>query len=429
MSYPRPELMTSLSADPPAIPRMSFPDGFLWGASTAAHQVEGGNTRNDWWDFEHKPDSGCAEPSGDACDSFERWHDDLELVRAMGLGSYRFSLEWSRVEPADGEWSIAALDHYRRICAACCSMGIAPFVTFHHFTTPRWLAERGGWESPEAPERFARFCEKAVAHLGDLIGWACTINEPNVIAANGYYMGAFPPGLKDQLDAAMTVTANLIAAHQRAVEVLRRGPGNFPIGLGLAMADMQSLEGGEEVLAFTREVLEDGYLRATVNDDYVGVQCYTRMRFGPAGVIDPPPGARLTDMGNEYWPQVTDVTIRRAAELTAKPVLVTENGISTSDDAERIAFITEALAGVRRCLDDSIDVRGYFYWSLLDSFEWNNGYRLRYGLVSVDRATFERRPKPSSVWFGRVARSNTCPPMDRPVAGSARPAASPLSRG
>ena len=173
-----------------------FPEGFLWGTATAAHQIEGGNVNNDWWEWEHNPDSGCAESSGDACDSFHRWPEDIELVAAMGLGGYRFSLEWSRIEPAEGEFSLAALDHYRRMCAACREAGIAPVVTFHHFTTPTWLARRGGWEADDTPEVFARFVGKATAHLGDLIGWGCTINELNLIGAMGYGLGSSPPGYR-----------------------------------------------------------------------------------------------------------------------------------------------------------------------------------------------------------------------------------------
>ena len=130
---------------------LEFPDGFIWGAAGAAHQIEGGNTNNDWWDFEHAPDSRCAESSGDACDSYHRWHEDLALVEDMGLGAYRFSLEWSRIEPAEGEYSMAALDHYRRICAGCHERGIVPVVTFHHFTTPSWFAARGGFEAVGRP--------------------------------------------------------------------------------------------------------------------------------------------------------------------------------------------------------------------------------------------------------------------------------------
>jgi beta-glucosidase len=131
--------------------RLIFPEGFTWGVATAAHQIEGGNVNNDWWAWEHDPDSGTLAPSGDACDSFHRWREDVDLVASMGLSAYRFSLEWSRIEPAEGEFSLAALEHYRRMCAACHGHGIVPVVTFHHFTTPRWLTARGGWEAPDAP--------------------------------------------------------------------------------------------------------------------------------------------------------------------------------------------------------------------------------------------------------------------------------------
>ena len=394
------------------LPMVSFPDGFLWGTATAAHQVEGGNVNNDWWDWEHNPDSGCVDSSGDGCDSFHRWREDVDLVADLGLGAYRFSLEWSRIEPAEGEWSLAALDHYRRMCAACLGHGLQPVVTFHHFTTPRWLAARGGWESPDAPERFARFVERAATHLGDLVGWACTINEPNVIGVMGYTMGAFPPGVKDDLTRHIAVNEAMVRAHRLAVDALRSGPGSFPVGLTLSMAEMVASEGAESVRDAAREILEDTFLRGTEGDDFVGVQCYTRLRFAPDGsLLGAADGVPVTQMGYEYWPQVTEHTVRRAAAFTGIPVVVTENGIGTEDDRQRIAYMTEALEGVARCAADGVDVRGYFAWSLLDNFEWSLGYGPKFGLVAVDRTTFERRPKPSALWFGATARGNAIAPV------------------
>jgi beta-glucosidase len=385
---------------------ITFPEGFLWGAATAAHQIEGGNVNNDWWAWEHDPASGCAESSGDACDSFHRWPDDLDLVRAMGLGAYRFSIEWSRVEPAEGEISLAALDHYRRICAACHERAIAPVVTFHHFTTPLWLARRGGWEAPDAPAAFARFVGRAAAHLGDLIGWACTINEPNVIGVMGYTVGDFPPGVKGDLVRHLAVNEAMVRAHRLAVDALRAGPGSFPVGLTLSMAELVAEPGGEGVRDAARDILEDTFLRATGGDDFVGVQCYTRMHFGPEGQAPDDPDVPQTQMGYEYWPQVVEHCARRAAAVAGVPVLVTENGIATDDDAVRIAYLAEALRGVRRALDDGVDVRGYFAWSLLDNFEWAHGYGPKFGLHHVDRQSFARRPKPSATWLGAVARAN-----------------------
>src|SRR5262249_19654837 len=153
---------------------------FMWGAATAAHQIEGNNWNNDWWAWEHDPSSGVAEPSGDACDSYHRYAEDHRIVAELGLGTYRFAIEWSRVEPEEGEPSIAALDHYARVCDDLLARGVTPVVTFHHFTTPRWLARLGGWSAPDTVARFAGYCERVTRHLGDRIGMACTINEPNM---------------------------------------------------------------------------------------------------------------------------------------------------------------------------------------------------------------------------------------------------------
>ncbi len=389
---------------------LAFPEGFEWGTATAAHQIEGGNTNNDWWDWEHDPASGCKESSGDACDSLHRWPEDVDLVASMGLGAYRFSLEWSRIEPAEGEWSLAALDHYRRICARLVGAGICPTVTFHHFTTPRWLAARGGWEAPDAPERFARYVARATAHLGDLIGRACTINEPNVVAVLGYTMGWYPPGLKDEYARHFAVNEAFVRAHRLAVDELRSGPGQFPVGLCLSMEEMVAAEGGEGTRDAAEEILENTFLRATGGDDFVGVQCYDRQVLGPEGPVPPPEGARLTQLGYEFWPQVVPYTVRRAAAVTGIPVVVTENGLATEHDTERIEFLHAALRGLHDCIAEGVDVRGYYVWSLLDNFEWHEGFAPKLGLYGVDRQTFERRPKPSSLWYGSVARANALLP-------------------
>jgi beta-glucosidase len=384
----------------------AFPEGFLWGTATAAHQIEGGNYNNDWWAWEHNPDSGCAESSGDACDSVRRWPEDVDLVAAMGLQAYRFSLEWSRIEPAEGEYSIAALDYYRRICAACRERDILPVVTFHHFTTPTWLTSRGGWEAADAPEAFSRFVTRAAAHFGDLIGWACTINELNLIGVMGYALGSSPPGVKDDFARHLAVNDSIVRAHRLAVDALRSGPGGYPVGMTLSMDEMVAEPGGEDVLEAAREILEDRFFRGTEGDDFIGVQCYSRVHFGPEGQAPNDPRVPITQMGYEYWPQGVEHCARRAAAMTGIPVLLTESGIATDDDAERIAYLAEVLRGVRRALDDGVDIRGYFVWSLLDNFEWSNGFGPKFGLHSVDRTTFARHPKPSASWFGAVARGN-----------------------
>ncbi len=390
----------------PTMAALTFPDRFVWGTATAAHQIEGGNVNNDWWAFEHDPTSGCLDVSGDACDSFNRYTEDIDLVAGLGLSAYRFSLEWSRIEPEEGEFSTVALDHYRRMAAACHERGVRPVVTFHHFTHPRWLAAAGCWEYAQAPDRFARYCERVVGHLGDLLGMACTINEPNVVSTMGWRLGLFPPRVRDR-SRRDAVNRALVTAHRLAVDAIRSGPGAAPVGLTLSMTDYQLQPGGEEWLERLRRPSEDVFLEATGGDDFVGVQTYTRMRVGPDGPLEGAAGVPRTQMGYEFWPEALEATVRRAALKTGGlPVYVTENGIGTEDDTARIQYVRRALTGLGRCLGDGIDVRGYFYWSLLDNFEWVLGYRPTFGLVAADRRTFERHPKPSAAWFGGVARAN-----------------------
>ncbi len=384
-----------------------FPDGFTWGTATAAHQIEGGNTNNDWWAFEHQPGSGCADPSGDACDSWHRWPEDVDLVASLGLDNYRFSVEWSRIEPAEGEFSMVALDHYKAMCDELRARGIDPVVTFHHFTSPQWLTAQGGWEQPVAVDRFTRFCEVVAGALGDRMASACTINEPNIVATMGWHAGMFPPGKTDK-ELSRAVAANFVLAHRAAVEAIRAAAPGVPVGLTLSMTDYQLAPGGEAKLESIRHHAEDVFLDAVDGDDFLGVQVYTRMLIGPDGWAGYEPGVPVLDMGYEFYPASLANCLRRAWSYTGGdvPLLVTENGIGTTDDAQRVDYVRRALEGVLDVIAEGVDVRGYTYWSLLDNFEWALGYKPQFGLVEVDRKSFVRQPKPSAAWFASVARAN-----------------------
>jgi beta-glucosidase len=404
----------------------TFPSTFLWGTATAAHQVEGGNVYNDNWVLEHVPGGPYAESSGDACDHYHRYREDIALLADLGFTLYRFSLEWSRIEPEEGEFSVAALDHYRRMLATCHDHGITPMVTFHHFTSPRWLAADGGWEAQATPEMFARFCARAMAHLGDLIPLACTLNEVNIgpllasigipelhgfrqapwYAVAARVVGSDPERFTPFLYAgAERGRETILAAHRRGVETIKAQRGDCAVGLTLAMEDIQATPGGEETAARLRRELQDVYLEQTRGDDFIGVQTYTRRRCGPDGPMGPEEGVELTQMHYEFWPEALEGTIRYAGAKTGLPVFVTENGLSTEDDMRRVAYIERALRGVAACLRDGIDVRGYTYWSALDNFEWALGYRPRFGLIAVDRRTQERTVKPSARRLGEIARA------------------------
>ena len=408
--------------------QFEFPKGFLWGTATAAHQVEGNNVNSDVWVLEHIPKSPYAEPSGDACDHYHRYRSDIALLAELGFNSYRFSIEWARIEPEEGEFSLAVLEHYRDMLRACQEHNITPIVTFHHFTSPRWLMARGGWENRNTPDRFARYCERATGYLGDLIGAGCTINEAN-IAALLAGMG-FAPSLKQLhkqrwwLAAAAALGASpkrfspflyatsakaiktILSAHRRAVEAIKSVSGTFPVGITLALQDIQFGEGGEKFAARMRKEMNDVYLESLQGDDFVGVQTYSRSRFGPRGPLPPEGGVELTQMGYEFWPEALEVTIRYAIAKTGLPVIVTENGIGTSDDSRRMEYIQRALNGVINCIKDGLDLRGYTYWSAFDNFEWSLGYRPTFGLIAVNRETQERTVKPSARYLGAIARAN-----------------------
>ena len=408
-------------------PQLQFPKGFLWGAATAAHQVEGNNVNSDGWLLEHLPGTIFAEPSGDACDHYHRYPEDIALLAQLGFNTYRFSVEWARVEPEPGEFSRATLEHYRRVLATCHEHGLTPVVTFHHFTSPRWLLASGGWEDAATPDRFARYCERVVRHLGDLIGAACTLNEPNLpplLAA----LGVVPPADQQrqspmwlaagrtlgiaparvapfQFCASATAWETILAAHRRGMEAIKAGPGDVPVGMTLALADIQAADGGEARADRVRHDVNEVYLEALRGDDFVGVQTYSRLRIGPSGPLPPPEGAERNMMGEEFYPEALEATIRQAARVAGIPVLVTENGLATAGDTRRQAYIERALRGVANCLRDGVDVRGYIYWTALDNFEWTSGYRPTFGLIAVDRETQQRTVKPSARWLGAVARA------------------------
>jgi beta-glucosidase len=385
---------------------LRFPDGFLWGAATSSHQVEGGNVNNDWWAREHGPGTFLAEPSGDACDSFHRYSEDIAIVADLGLGSYRFSLEWSRIEPAEGEFSRAGRDHYRRMVDACLEAGVVPNVTLNHFTVPRWLADRGGWAAPDAAERFARFTEFVEPVVARDVPYVCTINEPNITATmvnlgtDTTFGGAGLPAPD------LRVADALAEAHHRAVEIVRSW-GGPKAGWAVATQAFSPLPGAEEEAARYAASRETRFLQEAAADDWLGIQAYTRTFVGPEGPLPVAEGVETTLTGWEYFPGAIGVGLRTASEhAPGVQLVVTENGIATADDDRRRDYTEEALRAVHAAIASGIDVRGYYHWSLLDNFEWVAGYRPTFGLVAVDRTTFQRTVKPSARWLGGVARAN-----------------------
>jgi beta-glucosidase len=380
----------------------SFPVGFLWGAAIGAHQSEGNNVASDWWARENVPDSPVAERAGDAIDSYHRWNEDLDLAAAAGLTDYRFGIEWSRIEPVDGHISSAAVQHYRRIVQGAVARGLRPLVTLHHFTNPLWFTLGGGWLRLDATERFLRYVDAVAPILEAGVERVETINEPNIVAifpklvASEGLAGGLP--VPDE-----ATTAAMIAVHHATRERLRRDHPSILLGWGVSVQDYQAAPGAEAALAAYAHPRDEVFLEASDGDDWVGVQTYTRGIVGVDGnpVVDP--AVEHTQTGWEYYPAALGGAVRRVASIVGDlPIIVTENGIATADDTRRIDYTTGALESLRSAMDDGIDVRGYFHWSMLDNWEWGH-WGPTFGLVAVDRSTFERTPKPSLAWLGSLA--------------------------
>jgi beta-glucosidase len=326
------------------------------------------------------------------------------------------------IEPEPGRFAQAELDHYVRVLDSCRAHELLPIVTYNHFTVPRWFAMRGGWEVPDSPDLFARFCERATRSLGDRIGMASAFNEANIhllvkilrtIATAEYVArrramiaaaarATHAPGFSSLLFTDPDrIDAHLLSAQAKAYQAIKAGPGKFPVGITLTTQSIEAV-GGDSIAAQMETMLYGDWWDAVNASDFVGVQAYTRFRFDAKGVVSPPPGAELTAAGYEYYPQALGHMIRLAARKTRKPIFVTESGIGTNDDARRIAWLDDSIAEVARCLSEGISVGSYIYWSLLDNFEWTQGYGQRFGLVAVDRHSFLRTPKPSAQHFARL---------------------------
>ncbi len=427
---------------------MSFPKGFFIGAATAAHQVEGNNANSDYWAQELLPHTSFAEPSGIACDHYNRYEEDIRLLADAGLNAYRFSVEWARIEPEEGRFDEQEIEHYRRVIACCRAHSVEPIVTLMHFTSPVWLIRKGGWEAESTIEDFRRYAAYVTEKLGAELNYICTINEANMglqLAAiakrfqlmarqaaekAGNAEGTVQVGMNfekmmENMKFAAAENARVFGtpqpqifvssrtaegdrlvfrAHQAAKEAIKSLYPNIKVGITLSMHDLQALPGGERFAgaAWDEEFLH--YLPYIEGDDFLGVQNYTRTQYGPEGQLPCPEGAELTQMDYEFYPEALEHVIRKVHEDFKGDLIVTENGVAVPDDSRRVEFIRRAIAGVENCVKDGIPVKGYMYWSLMDNFEWQKGFSMTFGLIAVDRTTLERTPKGSLSFLGTYAK-------------------------
>lgn len=428
-----------------------FAKGFLVGAATAAHQVEGNNIYSDYWAQEQLPHSSFAEPSDIACDHYNRYEEDIRLLAEAGLGAYRFSMEWARIEPEEGKFDDAEIEHYRQVIACCKANGVEPVVTLLHFTSPKWLIAKGGWEAESTVEDFRRYVSYVMEHLGRELHYVCTINEANMglqlaaiskrfrlmaqqAAKAGAAAGKSAEGnvqvgmnfqkMMENMKFAAAENAEVFGdpqpkifvsertpegdllvmrAHAAARQAIRAICPHVKVGLTLSLHDLQAQPGGEPFAEAAWKEEFTHYLPYIQEDDFLGVQNYTRTLYGPQGQLPAPEGAELTQMAYEFYPQALENVLRKVAADFHGDLMVTENGIATADDTRRVAFIQQALEGVQRCMADGLPIKGYFYWSLMDNFEWQKGFAMNFGLIAVDRTTMARTTKPSLAVLGSCA--------------------------
>lgn len=401
-----------------------FPDGFLWGTSSAAHQVEGDNRNSDWWEFEQEPGRiANGDTSEIACDHYHRYREDFTLLREMSQNAHRLSVEWSRIEPSQGEFDSRQIRHYRDVLGELREQGIQPMVTLHHFTNPLWFIRKGGWAAAGSAHAFLPYVRRVVEEMGDLVNLWCTFNEPNIYAANGWITGEFPPGRNGDLASTYRVLSNMRRAHEMAYAAIKQCWPDSPVGLShhkfLFMPATTSrrdrLATQTAQLAVDRWPVAPGRLRKVVEatSDFIGIAHY----HGQCVAFDPRrpreqfirrfnvPGAPVTEMGWSSDPAWMRLVLNELKGL-GKPVYITENGLAATEDKKRESYLIEVLANVRLAIQDGVDVRGYFHWTDTDNFEWARGYQAHFGLIAVDRVTLERTVKPSGRLYSRIAKAN-----------------------
>ncbi len=413
-----------------------FPNDFIFGTAVASYQVEGDIYNNDWTIWENDKNSKCEEPCGEACKHYKLINTDIELLKNLGIRAFRFSIEWSRVEPFKNKYNDEAISHYVEKAKKLLSENITPIITFHHFTTPQWVHEEGSWANSNVVEYFNNYVEKLMKSLPEEVIYFNTINEPGIFTFFGYFStNKFPPGIADE-KIFFKASNNVIDAHKKARDTIKKYRPNGKVGMTHALQEWED-EDNKRIKQYLKYNLEDKFLEASKDDDFIGLQTYTIVRFpksillsiatpilldipfirrfilprilqifaGRNGRIDE--NTRTTKMGYEYRPEAVLYNIKRLNKyFEGKDIFITENGIATDNDAERIEFVSAVLLDIHNYLESNNNVIGYLYWSLLDNFEWDLGYQMNFGLVEVDKETFERKPHKSVVWFGKISKNN-----------------------
>ncbi len=421
-----------------------FPEDFMWGTATAAHQVEGGNINNNWHTWEHalnsenKPTIKNQDKSGKAADHWNRYPEDIQLMKDLGLNAYRFSIEWSKIEPQNNMIDRNAVQHYHDLVDSLLAAGITPMMTLHHFTQPKWFDDLGGFEKEENAKHFVEFSKIVFEEFVDKVNYYCTINEPNVFVTGGYVRGDFPPGKKDP-ELAGTVLFNLLKAHTLVYRTLKKLPGGKKAKIGIVkdifvFEPLNRFHPGDWLVArtvdkafneSTLEFLKTGYYNfdfppvqiskkypmAKGSYDFAGLNYYSHIvfnfSFDQDKALEPhmPKDEIKTDMEYTMYPEGLYTAIKRISSLGA-PIIITENGVADRDDDMRSEYIRKHLAAVSKAMKEGYDIDGYFYWSLMDNFEWAEGYDMKFGLYALDTLSQKRTLRKGALTLKNIIQGN-----------------------
>ena len=404
---------------------MKFPQNFLWGAATSSYQVEGNNANADWWSWEKKAGK---EQSAQACRHYEMYEQDFDLAKGLGHNAHRLSIEWSRIEPKEGEFSREEIKHYIDVVRALRARNIEPMVTLHHFTNPVWFSASGGWTNRRSVERFLRYCDVVTRALASHVHFWITINEPTIYFSHAYMFGVWPPQERSYLKAKV-VHDHMIAAHIKAYALINKiyKEQDLPkpsISISQHISAMISC--GDSFRNRFAARLRDQWHNFEILDklarhgtlDFIGVNYYSRHLVNASswwvgnllmetGQSHNEP-VKKNSLGWDIYPEGLYQVLLKLKRY-GLPVMITENGICTSDDNLRWEFLCAHLKSVHRAMQEGVNVTGYLYWSLMDNFEWDKGFGPRFGLIDIDYKTYRRTVRESAIKFGQVCKTGVLP--------------------
>jgi len=371
-----------------------FPKNFLFGSATSSHQIEGGNFNSDWYRFEHEPGRiSDSSTSKITADSWHKWQEDIELLKHTHQNAYRFSVEWAKIEPKEGQFNARAIEHYRQILQELKRQKISSMVTLFHFSLPLWLADKGGFAKRQNVKYFVRFAEKMASELNDGVDLWVTLNEPNVYVASGYLQGKWCPGLRSPL-LAFRVWKNLVLAHNLSYTALKARFTEASVGCVVNATAFEPYRNrilNKAVSRLAKLASSELFIRAIIKkSDFLGLNQYMKYSLSWRPPFKVPDATQTNDYGWHVHPEGLYRVVMENAKWR-KPIYITENGIADAEDRLRPQFIEDNLRMLHEAITDGADVRGYFHWSLLDNFEWSSGYSMKFGLFTIDR-----QPRPSA---------------------------------